>query len=713
MPVNIPGVSPGEYLLKITDGNGCILPRIINVSDPPSVAAQFGKSNYSGYNISCKSYNDGSIWVSQISGRGSFTYLWTAADGGVVPVGMENDSILVGIPAGTYNLEVRDRRNCPFFFTEIITEPDGIDLLDTVYSWSPDGNFNISCFGRNEGALDLTFNGGAGAYTYAWTGPAGATLVQNKEDQTGLIAGNYHLLVRDANTCERNYDFTLTEPDSVGIEVLKSFTADSLYNISCTGEDGTINITVTGGSGAGTYNYSWKDAANVEFSTQEDQSVKAGTYRVYVTDANGCTTDRGVVMSEPLPLELVLNVTDITCLTAPAYNDGAIDLVVTGGQPAYIFNWSPNGETIEDISNLTEGNYSVTVEDNYGCIATIDTTLTRPEPLSITIIRPADRNGFDISCLGMSDGWLKSIPETGLAPYTYQWRDAGANIIAATDSVGGLSESTYTVTVTDALSCTITEPVTLTSPGQISMIVNITPSNGGGYDINCAGDASGRVDISPVNPAGAATYAWSDGGTGSSRNNLVAGDHTVIITDNNGCAADSTFTLYEPDSLNITFTWVAPFCPESLDGTITADVTGGEGTYYYDWSSGQSTQEITGVTAGMYRVRVTDFNGCSATDSLTIESDNNICIGIPNAISPDGDGHNEFWNIERIALYPEAEVVIMNRWGEVVWFSPKGYPEPWDGRSSSGKELPMDSYHYAIDLHNGQKPIVGHITIIR
>jgi gliding motility-associated-like protein len=714
MPVFIDSIGPGEYLLKITDANGCILARIINVYDPPPVVAQFDKSNFSGYNVTCAGYSDGSLRVSQITGRGAFTYQWSATGGGVIPAGMENDSILTGIPAGTYNLEVRDRMNCPFYFTEPITEPDGIDLLDTVYSWSPDHQFNISCFGRNDGSIDLTFDGGAGAYTYTWTGPPGATLVQNVEDQTGLIAGNYHLLVRDGNNCVRNYDFPLSEPDSVGIDVIKSWTPDNAYNISCNGEDGLINITVTGGSGPGTYGYLWKDTGNPAWqSTLEDQSIKAGVYRVYVTDANGCTTDRGVELTQPMPLELALTVSEITCLTAPVYNDGAIDLAVAGGRPVYTFNWS-NGATSEDISALTSGNYSVTVTDDYGCISVIDTTLNLPEPLLVSVIRPSNRNGFDISCLGMSDGWLKVIPTTGLAPYTYEWRDQGGNIIGVTDSVGGLIESTYSVTVTDAHLCEAIESVTLHSPGQIGMNIVPLPSNGGGYNINCAGDASGRVNITPVNAAGPATYTWSDAGTGSARNDLRAGiTYTVTIRDSNGCQAEGSVLLTEPDSLKITFTSVAPFCPESTDASITANVTGGEGIYSYEWSDGQTTQEASGLTAGRYRVTVTDFNGCAIADSLKIEPVNRICVGIPNAITPDGDGRNDDWNIGRIDLYPEAEVVIMNRWGEVVWISEKGYPVRWDGRAKNGNLLPIDSYHYVIDLKNGEKPIVGHVTIIR
>jgi gliding motility-associated-like protein len=158
---------------------------------------------------------------------------------------------------------------------------------------------------------------------------------------------------------------------------------------------------------------------------------------------------------------------------------------------------------------------------------------------------------------------------------------------------------------------------------------------------------------------------------------------------------------------------ISPYCPESTDGTIFAGVTGGEGSYSFMWSNGQTIQEISGLTAGLYLVEARDFNGCTLTDSATLAPVNDICVGIPNAFSPDGDGINEYWNIARITLYSEAEVIILNRWGTVVWKSAKGYPEPWDGRASNGKLLPMDSYHYAIDLHNGEKPIVGHVTIIR
>ncbi len=486
-----------------------------------------------------------------------------------------------------------------------------------------------------------------------------------------------------------------------------------MYEIGCNGADGWIDITVTGGSYTDPYGYLWKGVTDPSYeSTTEDQpAIKAGIYKVYVTDANGCTTDRGVSLTQPLPLDLSLSVSNITCLTAPVYNDGAIDLTVAGGKPGYLFSWS-NGAATEDISGLTAGPYDVTVTDGYGCIASIDTVLTVPAPLTIDTL-VSNYNGFNVRCLGYSDGWVKVTPLTGLPPFSYSWTGPDG-FTGTTDSISGLKAGTYTVTVIDQNNCQLTESTTLVSSGKISMALSISLSNGGNFNINCTGAATGRVEVTPVNAAGASSYVWSDGGTGAVRNDLRAGLHEVIITDANGCSADTSLTLTDPDSLLISFSMVSPFCSESTDGSIYAGVTGGEEIYTFEWNDGQFTsQEITGLAAGLYKVIVTDFNGCSVTDSLTLEPVNQICVGIPNIFSPDGDGVNDYWNITRIDLYDQAEVIIMNRWGETVWKSEKGYPSPWDGRASNGKVLPLDSYHYAIDLHNGKKPIVGHVTIVR
>jgi gliding motility-associated-like protein len=111
-------------------------------------------------------------------------------------------------------------------------------------------------------------------------------------------------------------------------------------------------------------------------------------------------------------------------------------------------------------------------------------------------------------------------------------------------------------------------------------------------------------------------------------------------------------------------------------------------------------------------VTVTDLNGCSVKDSVQVKSKTSTCLVIPEAFSPNRDLINDVWNIGNIDAYPKVEITIYNRWGQSVWKSEPGYPHPWDGKSN-GVNLPIDSYHYLIELHNGSKPIVGEITIVR
>lgn len=137
--------------------------------------------------------------------------------------------------------------------------------------------------------------------------------------------------------------------------------------------------------------------------------------------------------------------------------------------------------------------------------------------------------------------------------------------------------------------------------------------------------------------------------------------------------------------------------------------------------TGFNTNEFdhTWIDEGTYTIEVQELsaNGClgpvrSGQVFVRLIGTNKICLIIPEAISPNRDLINDVWNIENTDLYPQIEITIYNRWGQALWKSDRGYPIPWDGRSR-GEELPVDSYHYIIELNNGSRPIVGTITIIR
>ena len=414
---------------------------------------------------------------------------------------------------------------------------------------------------------------------------------------------------------------------------------------------------------------------------------------------------------QPETLGAVLIPTDITCFPIGSAN-GIVTLTVSGGVSPFTYLWS-NGAITKDISGLAEGYYKVTITDFNGCTLTTDSVrVNLPQPLvySKTL---SDYNGFNVSCNGLSNGFISIEMTSGSAPYFFSWIGPDGYTSSAKD-ISGLSAGQYILQVTDSKSCSLTETIDITEPGKLSMAFSLSSSTAGGFNINCAGDYTGIIGIEPLNNVKTVDYIWSDGIFGKTRTGLAAGDYNVIITDENNCYADSTITLTEPDSLKLEFNIIKPYCPDKPDGSISIDVTGGVmgAGYTYRWSDNSTNGSLSDIPEGLYKVTVKDLNLCSIRDSVYVEPETETCLDIPNAISPNGDLINDVWNIGMVELYPEIEIKIFNRWGEPIWRSEKGYPKPWDG-TSKGSTLPIDSYHYIIDLHNGSKVLIGNVTIVR
>ncbi len=444
---------------------------------------------------------------------------------------------------------------------------------------------------------------------------------------------------------------------------------------------------------------------------QQDQaSLAAGRYHLEVEDMYGCLAVYDTNLSEPDELSSIMEPKNITC-GAVGLDNGSIDLTVSGGVAPYTFMWS-NGMATEDISGLSEGMYIVTIMDANNCIHIDSARIALPPPITFTTTL-SDHNSYNVSCNGYSDGAIDITLTSGLAPYVFSWTGP-YGYTSISEDISGLRAGEYIVSITDANLCTAYDTIVLTEPGRLGIDVTLSESFAGGYQINCAGDSTGSIEIKPVNQSGTVTYLWTDGNTSALRSGLPAGSYSLIITDSNGCHADTTLTLSAPDSIRTQFNVTQPWCTDKPDGSIELIVTGGVpgADYNYLWSDNSKTKDLSDIPSGWYSVVVTDLNSCSVRDSVFVEPLNISCLIIPNAISPNGDLINDYWNIGLKELYPEIEIKIFNRWGEEIWRSAKGYPDPWDGRSK-GSLLPIDSYHYIIDLHNGTKPILGTVTIVR
>jgi gliding motility-associated-like protein len=595
----------------------------------------------------------------------------------------------------------------------VIAEPDGMQLASSQKSLSPDGNFNISCNGGNNGSVSMVVTGGSGNYIFLWNGPNGFT--STSKDIAGLKAGTYTCSVKDLNGCvlTPSPSFTLTEPTALAINsTILSGSSDGAYNINCFGaNDGWAHLSVSGGSiGNYTYNWTTTNGSGIVQGQRDQNALSAGSYHIVISDLNNCSIVKDITLTQPPEFLIQLAPVNITC-KSPGFNNGSINLTVSGGIGPYTYLWS-NGAVSEDITDLTPGNYSVTVRDINGCIKIASAEIQLPPVLNYTKSL-SDYNGFNISCNGMSNGFIHIDPTTGSAPFVYTWTGP-AGFTSSSKNVSDIRAGQYSLLIVDNNECKASETFVLSEPEKLTINYDLSESTAGGFNINCAGDSSGFITVNPLNQVKTVDYLWDDGLFGKTRTNLPAGNYNLIISDANNCHASAVITLTEPDSIKIIFNITPPFCPDKPDGRIETSITGGVSgnNYSYYWSDNSTGRNLTNIPEGKYKVTVTDLNGCIADKSADVEAMNETCLVIPNAMSPNGDLINDVWNIGMIELYPSMEVKIFNRWGQSIWRSEKGYPRPWDG-TSNGSALPIDSYHYIIDLHNGSKPLVGNITIVR
>ncbi|HEX2920287.1 MAG TPA: gliding motility-associated C-terminal domain-containing protein [Bacteroidales bacterium] len=697
-------ISAGIFKLMITDKNGCTGSISVNLQDPPLMKATFDVTK-----VSCKGGTNGSVKVTMTGGRGGpYTYHWTTTDGLIT--GADNTNELIDVSAGTYYVDVNDKLGCPSRFTVIVGEPDGMELVSFAAR-------NITCNGLSDGSISMKIKGGTGAYSYSWTGPNGFTSIA--DTISGLFPGTYTCTVTDEQGCMLyatpgvKPSFTLTQPEAISVIGVLSSSLNGGYNINCNDGTGSVNIDVTGGTGNYSYEWSTSDGSGIIAGEKDQPSLKAGTYKLIVRDGNKCPATIDYVITEPDPLTIKLYPVDITCDADQSFDNGSIDLIVTGGVSGYSYTWS-NGAATENISGLNEGTYTVTVTDLNNCTASGSATIKLPPPLKISTIL-SQYKSYEVSCYGLADGEIYVTAESGQGPFTYSLKGPDNYfVVNATGKFLSLKAGEYELVVTDANHCTAQEVIRLREPGKLEARFVLSNSVFGGYNINCAGDSTGTIVVNPHNSVNNVAYIWSDGFSGRSRSGLKAGEYHVVITDDNYCQAEATAVLTQPDSIKLSLVITPPFCPAMPDGAISTIISRGiPGMQYsYKWSDNSSTEHLINIPGGYYKVNITDLNGCVVRDSVNLVPENETCLIIPNIISPNGDLVNDYWNIGKKELYPDMVITIFNRWGDPVWKSERGYPNPWNGRGN-GIALPVDSYHYIIDLKDGSEPLIGNITIVK
>jgi hypothetical protein len=410
-------------------------------------------------------------------------------------------------------------------------------------------------------------------------------------------------------------------------------------NVSCNGgNNGTATIAVSGGTLP--YNYSWSPSGGTNATAV---NLTVGVYTVTVTDGEGTQITRSATITQPPILNAVPATTNVACNGGA---NGVAAISASGGAGGYTYLWN-TGATTSAITGLLAGTYSVTVTDANSCTKIVNNIQVTQPPVLNAI--PAVTN---VSCNGGSNGVATVTASGGAGGYTYLW-----NTGATTATITGRPAGTYSVTVTDANSCTkIVNNISITQPPALGGTSSTTP-------VSCFGGANGTATVTPSGGTGSYTYAWSpSGGTAATATGLTAGTYSVTITDSNACTfVLSGITVSQPSAaLNGTIAITNVACNGGTNGAASVTPSGGTGTYSYLWNTGATTATITGLTAGVYSVTITDSNSCAkiinninvtqppvlnAVPAFTNVSCNGGANGVASVTASGGaGGYSYLWN---------------------------------------------------------------------
>ncbi len=437
------------------------------------------------------------------------------------------------------------------------------------------------CAGSNNGVIDIEIEGDPADYTFTWTG----------SDATGPIAsnleaGDYSVMI-DNGDCVQTYDFELDEPSALEVSTNSEAATD--------GANGTALVNVDGGSG--NYNYVWADFP--EQNTASIGGLVAGSYNVVVTDGNGCVIDTTVEVECGIAIDG--NISPPSC-DGSADASIMVDVLSSGGAGNLVFDWG-GGQTDAMIEGLSAGEYSVVVSDG-PCLAFADYEIENPEPISFD----ADVSNSDDN----NNGAIFFEATGGTGSYVYFVNGESSS----SEGIQNLAPGAYEINVVDSNGCESTT--------ELVEIGCLLEADFTATDLNCAGDESGDIQIDVLYSGGSGdyTYSWENSdNTDNGLEGIAAGTYDVTVSDGSNCSNELTIIVDEPEALLVD----SSFSPstDGTDGSINLDVSGGTGTYSYDWQDlGAEGDSASGLGAGTYTVIVSDQNGCSTEIDVTVEGAN-------------------------------------------------------------------------------------------
>lgn len=580
----------GVYSVNVTDASGCAQIFTTTLSNPTGPTLSINTTS-----ISCFGSNTGGATVTA-SGTPAFTFTWTPAIGFV---NLGNTSTALSLTSGTYNIGVTDGNGCIVNQTLNITQSPSLNVISNVS--------NVTCNALCNGSITLNTSGGTPTYTFAWLPIAPPITGQGTQTVTNLCAGNFSVNITDAANCVVTKTFVITQPSPISSTLSAS---DLNCNSICNG-----SITTVSSGGTAPLTFSWAPIGSFGGAiTPTIINLCANIYSLTITDANLCSNTFTTQITQPTALTSTVNFLNATCSNSC---NGTATVNVSGGTPGYTIGWSTSLSTSSVISNLCAGNIVSTVTDANGCTTNFNFTITAPPVFSLNL------TATNPLCNSACNGSISTTTVGAQGAVSYVWNPTGTG-----QNPTGLCANNYTLTATDAMGCVANSATILTNP--TSLLANVTTTNPA-----CNGNCNGIAISSPSNAVGVVNYTWLPSNTTGTNNTLnaqCAGNYTLMISDANGCQDTQTYTLTNPPLLNV-ISSVGPSACTPPSGSITVIASGGTPSYTYTWAPpiASTSSVVTGLSAGVYTVVVSDANNCTNTVSIPVSSSNGPSLAAVSA----------------------------------------------------------------------------------
>ena len=660
------------YYVKVTDDNLCNAFDTIILNEPAPLSLSFSDS----IEVKCFNEPDGSLTITPSGGSGIYTYAWTASNGDPVTTLSTSDSIAIKLIGNVaYTVKVTDAVGlCSTSATYTLDQPTDLrafvlargsatcgDSNGTIrvrifggtqnqtppaYSvvWDSNGtvigtgqfinnlysglyNFTATdangCFmqdtssvndrgaprlfptgGPNNGIVDATCNG-------VCDGEVNLTLLFSQapvsyfwsngditQDADSLCAGQYNVVATDTNGCKAFYNFDIQ--NDTNIAASSSVTTPLSCNSSAC--DGVIKA--NGSKGIAPYKYVWNTSVNDTLDSISNRC--AGTFIVSVTDSKGCLASDTSKLLVPTNFSVTLSADSANCNGS---SDGSVRVSsITGGAAPYSYKWNTgSNDTLFAKTGLGAGSYIVEVFEDGGCSILDTIQVEEPDTIGVSFATV-------LADCGLSNGSVTATVTNGKAPYSFNWPNAG---ITTSNTDNGYPANSHNVLVSDSRVCTVNK--TFTIGNRNGPIITVDSVN----DESCVGACDGDIFTTVTGGNPIYVYDWLQGnGSSDDTLNLCPNTYTLKVTDQKNCLGFSVPITVDPaiplipNASVVSNATVRSVC----DGIGISNPTGGSGSYGYKWlPSGDTTQTITGLCAGLHFLTVTDsVSGCIGLDTIEI-----------------------------------------------------------------------------------------------